>query len=238
MAKKTEHPKGQIILPTAEVKAETEFRRPSKNPTIPQGVIDSINAELNRIKAELEPYAAHLRALDRKRLNSIRDGNLGFIERSYALALENPEFLPRYLPTEKLTEDHQLYLNINSLAILNRQIGDFFKNMEIIAADMDYTNNLEFYKTVQEAANRRVDGAETVYNDLKPRFKHKKHKRDAPTLKQQERDAKAYINGTKDGKFVVENVKPHLVGGKHKVIDETFNDKIQYKNGIEGEIEE
>jgi hypothetical protein len=109
--------------------------------------------------------------------------------------------------------------------------------MEIIAADADYTNNLEFYKAVQEAANRRVDGAETVYMDLKPRFKHKKHKRDAPTLKELERDAKAFIHGAKDGKFVVENVKPRLAGGKHKVSDETFEGKIRYKDGIEGEIQ-
>jgi hypothetical protein len=245
MAKKTETSRGQITFPAAAGNAEAEYnasaggtRRPSQNPAIPQSVIDTINTGLNRVKAELEPYAAHLRALDRRRLNSIKEGNLGFVERSYALALENPEFLPRYMSTEKLTEDHQLYLSINSLAVLSRQIGDYLRNIEILAADMDYTNNLEFYKIVQEAAKRRVDGAETIFRNLKQRFKHKKHKRDTPTLKEQERDVKAIIHGTKDGKFIVENKSPHLTKGQHRVIDETYNGKIHYKDTKEEEIQD
>jgi len=45
-------------------------------------------------------------------------------------------------------------------------------------------------------------------------------------------------HGKHDGKLIIENVKPKLTGGKHKVIDETFRDPDKFKDDIEGEIEE
>jgi hypothetical protein len=44
-----------------------------------------------------------------------------------------------------------------------------------------------------------------------------------PTVKRQLLDANAIIRGKKNGKFTAGNVKPHLAGGKHKAIDETFS---------------
>jgi hypothetical protein len=58
------------------------------------------------------------------------------------------------------------------------------------------------------------------------------------TEKQQLRDAKAYIKGKRDGKIVIENIKPKVTGGKHKVIDERFTDSAQFKETEEGEIRE
>jgi hypothetical protein len=110
--------------------------------------------------------------------------------------------------------------------------------MLLTAADMDYTNNLEFYQTVKEASKRRIDGAETLYKKMETRFKTKKQGAAEPTIKQQEKDAKAIIRGKKEGTFFVEKEKPHLVGGKNKVIDETFNDTAKFKEDVEGSIKE
>jgi hypothetical protein len=92
---------------TTSAKSATGIKRPSQNPVIPQQVLSSINTDLKRIKAELDEYAAHLRPLDRRRLNGVGLKIEGFIDRSFALAVENPDFLPKYLTTEKLVEDHQ-----------------------------------------------------------------------------------------------------------------------------------
>ena len=40
------------------------------------------------------------------------------------------------------------------------------------------------------------------------------------------------------GKMLIENRKPKLTGGTHKVIDEKFSDKASFKETEEGEIEE
>ena len=90
------------------------------------------------------------------------------------------------------------------------------------AADVVYTDALEFYASAREAAKRRVDAAETIHNDLESFFKHKKAEGEKPTEKKLKSDLNALLHGKRDGKIVIENVKPKLIGGKHKVIDEEF----------------
>jgi hypothetical protein len=48
----------------------------------------------------------------------------------------------------------------------------------------------------------------------------------------------ALIKGTKDGKVIIENIKPKFSGGVHKIIDEQFKDSTRFKETEEGEIEE
>jgi len=58
------------------------------------------------------------------------------------------------------------------------------------------------------------------------------------TEKQQIRDAKSAILGKHDGKIVIENIRPKLTGGIHKVIDETYKDTAKFKDDIDGSITE
>ena len=104
--------------------------------------------------------------------------------------------------------------------------------------DMFFTDGLDFYASVREAAKRRVDAAESLHLELKTLF-NKKKSPDAPeTEKQLLRDAKGYIHGKKDGKLVIENIKPKLTGGVHKVVDEQFKDTARFKETEEGEVQE
>jgi hypothetical protein len=105
--------------------------------------------------------------------------------------------------------------------------------------DYFYTDGLDFYAAVREAAKRRVDAAETLYEELCASFEGRgKKEEDAPTEKKLISDVKAVASGKKDGRIVIENVKPHLTGGSHKVIDETFKDTARFKDTSEGEIKE
>ena len=49
---------------------------------------------------------------------------------------------------------------------------------------------------------------------------------------------KALLKGKKDGKVVVENIKPKMSGGKRKVIDEHFTDSAEFKETKDGSISE
>jgi hypothetical protein len=46
------------------------------------------------------------------------------------------------------------------------------------------------------------------------------------TEKELLRDIKGYIHGTKDGKVVIENIKPKLTGGVHRVLSEIKSEKF------------
>jgi hypothetical protein len=240
-ASKTASKKPQPQTGTADIKmlsAKPSTKRPPNNPDVPQATIDQLNAVLNQIKTILDDYAQHLRALDRMRLNGVGIRKLGFIERSYEFALENAEFLPHYLTLERFGTDIQYFMDFRSLVDLTSQIREKLWNITIQSADIAYTDALEFYASVREAAKRRVDAAETIHGELSVFFKRRRGETEEPTEVKAKRDFNSLIHGKHDGKIVVENIKPKLTGGKHKVIDETFKDTAEFKDTIEGDIQE
>jgi len=222
--------------------AEGGLRRPPSGPDIPQLTIGIINHELNDIKTTLEDYAEHLRALDRMRLNGVGIKKQGFINLALAVAQENQEFLPHYLTIERFRRDNVYLGYLRDLVGIAQQIRELLWNITIVAADIAYTDALEYYASVREAAKRRVDAAESIFRQLEPFFKKMgmryENGEGTPTKKQQMRDAKAIINSKRDGKIVLENIKPKLSGGAHKVIDEQFKDTEQFKETAEGEFKE
>jgi hypothetical protein len=213
-------------------------KRPQQTPTIPENVLDSVISDLIQAKNSLEEYAAHLRALDRKRLQSIGVKKEGFAQRAYRLAMDNPEFLPNYLDPEKYTDDYNHYTMVQTAVDLEKQVRELLLNIDTECMDVFYTDGLDFYASVREAAKRRVDAAESIHSELFTFFKKKKSPNAPETEKEQLRDAKGIIRGTREGKFEAVNVKPKMTSGVHKVIDEQFKDTAKFKETEEGDIEE
>jgi len=209
---------------------------------MPQNIIDNLNTDFNSILELLDNFSAHLRALDRMRLNGVGIKKLGFIERAYELALENGEFLPHYLTIDRFGADLQYFLDFRTLVDLVTQIREKLWNVTLQSSDIAYTDALDFYAPVREAAKRRVDAAETLYNALSPFFKHPRshmeNGEEVPTKKEVLRDVKALESGRHDGKIVVENFKPKMTGGSRKIVDETFKDSAKFKGSAESEITE
>ena len=176
-------------------------------------------------------------------LNGVGIKKQGFIERVFELAAENPEFFPHYLTLEKFREDGEYFIGFRTLVDIIMQLRELMWNITTLSSDVWYTDALEYYSSIKEAAKRRVDPAESIYNALEPFFKSRGNRKGAggpegETKKQALRDFKALQRGTKDGKMVIENISPKMTGGVHKVIDEKFTDSTQYKETEEGEIKE
>jgi len=220
------------------LKGTPSTKRPPNNPDVPQATIDQLNEELNQIKTLLDDYSQHLRALDRRRLNGVGVRKLGFIERAYEIALENSEFLPHYLTIERFGEDIQYFMDFRSLVDITSQIREKLWNITIQSSDIAYTDALEFYASVREAAKRRVDAAETIFNELSAFFRRNRTETEEPTETKARHDFNSLIHGKHDGKLVIENIKPKMTGGKRKIIDETFKDTAEFKGSVEGEITE
>jgi len=242
------HPHQERAQMSADLKAQTaeikllkstrDVKRPPNNPDMPQDIIDNLNNDFASILDLLDNFSQHLRALDRMRLNGVGIKKLGFIERAYELSLENGEFLPHYLTVEKFGRDIQYFTDFRSLTDMVMQIREKIWNITIQSADIAYTDALEFYASVREAAKRRIDSAETLHHELSPFFKHRRNETEQPTKKQALRDFKALQNGKHDGKLIIENEKPKMTGGVRKVIDETYKDTAKFKDTIDEDIEE
>jgi hypothetical protein len=229
-------PQGDAIIKMLKGTAST--KRPPNNPDMPQNIITMLNNDLNSIKELLDNFSQHLRALDRRRLNGVGVRKLGFIERAYEFALENAEFLPHYLTLDRFGSDIQYFMDFRTLVDLITQIREKLWNITIQSSDIAYTDALEFYSSVREAAKRRVDSAETLYAALSPFFKHHRSETEEPTEKKALRDFKALEHGRHDGKLIIENVSPKLTRGKRKIIDETFRDTAEFKETEDAEIKE
>jgi len=228
-------PNAQLLAHYAKL---PEIKHPPNTPFIPQQTITEVTLLLAQAKEKLEEYAAHLRALDRKRLNKIGVKREGFAQRAFRLAMDNPEFLPNYLTRVRYIDDYDHYVLMQTAVDEDKQVSELLRNLNTENEDVFYTDGLDYYASVKEAAKRRVDASEALYEDLSPFFRHKKAPNAPETEKQQLRDIKGYVKGTKEGIAVVENIKPKMEGGVHKIIDEQFKDTERYKETEEGDFRE
>jgi hypothetical protein len=204
-------------------------------------LINALSQDVLYLITELSNYAANLRALDRKRHNGVGLRRQGFIEAAFRLSSKFPQYFPHWLNTQKFQADLDLFNAIRSLVEVCRSLEEKAWNINVEASDMVYTDALEYYSQVQDAAERRIDSAESIYNELHEFFRNMgthETEGEAPTQKNAKKDFNAVWKGKKDGVVMAKNIKPKTTGGKHEIIDETFKDSAQFKETEEGSINE
>jgi hypothetical protein len=217
--------------------SKKETKRPNPSPDMPLQKMGEINEMFTDVKQILEDYTASLRPLDRKRLNGVGIKKQGFIHRAYDYAMESPEFLPQYLTLHKFKYDEDYFNNCRILHETCTQIREILWNLTLQSADIVYTDALEYYAAVREAAKRRIDGAETIYKDLETFFKYRKAANGVPTEKKLKSDMSALYHSKRSGRVVVESAGPEVSGGKRKVLDEKFDDSKRFKETDDEDIE-
>jgi len=212
------------------------IRRPSPNPPPSAALINTLTQDLLAIISDIDDFAANLRALDRMRHNGVGMKRLGFIEAAFRIATKFPQYYPHWLNTAKFQADINLFNAIRSLVEVCRSLEEKAWNINVESADMIYTDALEYYSQVKDAAHRRIDSAESLYLELHGFFNGMgKKTEEEPTKKQLKRDFNALERGTKDGEVGIRNISPKTTGGRREVIDETFKRKASFKDTDEGE---
>jgi hypothetical protein len=216
-------------------------RRPEDN-TLPNAAyLTQVRTYFKTIKDMVEEFAQHLRPLDRRRLNGVGMRKMGFIEKAYAISSDNQEFLPHWLTLGKFAADNDRFNALEEVLALAKQVEELLWNITIESSDILYTDALEFYSSVQDAAKRRIDAAEAPYNLLKPFFSRMGHSQaegEEPTDRQAVRDFNAYLHGRRDGEIAVVNVSPKVKAGRREIIDKKFTGSEQFKATEEAEIKE
>ena len=74
-------------------------RRPDQNLPPTANMVNSLTEDVLSIIAEIDNYAANLRALYRKRHNGVGIRRLGFIEAALRLSTKFPQYFPHWLTT-------------------------------------------------------------------------------------------------------------------------------------------
>jgi hypothetical protein len=77
--------------------------------------------------------------------------------------MDNPGFLSNYLAQDRYTKDYDHFLIMQTAVDLENQMRGLLLNINIECMDYFYTDGLDFYATVSEAAKGRVDAAEAIH---------------------------------------------------------------------------
>jgi hypothetical protein len=229
----------------ARTKTSTRFgkagtRRPNPNQPPQPLAIDQITDTVMGLIKEIDEYTANLRALDRQRHNGVGLKRLGFIDAAFRISKKFPQYFPHWLDTMKFQNDLMLFESIRSLVEACRSREEKAWNINVESADMIYTDALEYYAQVQDAADRRVDAAETIYEELRKFFKNLGHNEnpEQPSQKKTKRDINSLIRGKKDGEIVIKNISPKVTGGGRRLIDRSFKDSARFKETDEADYRE
>lgn len=137
--------------------------------TISAADITAILNEILAIRTKL-PFLKSLTNQERQEMAKMGDKSLGFDEKCAGYMTSNPAFLPGFIDSAEVLKDRSLRAQIMQfypqLHLLLEALSDtlLIVNSEIWMADLAY------YQSVREAKRRGRPGAETIYNDLRPRF--------------------------------------------------------------------
>jgi hypothetical protein len=204
-------------------------------PIFPDSTMRAIINFINQAKGYFAAYDTPLTATDRRRLLGTGFKYSGFIDAAYAGAAVNPDLLPAYMPAAKFKDDVDDYTRKHNLYIIVDQFAREIWDSMLASGDSAYRDALDYYSSVKEAARRRIPGAEAEYLRLKSFFKKSKPLSAEPTEMEIERDVRALLHGTKEGRVVVENDLPEVAAAERKVVDEVHSGHVAVKEVIEGQ---
>ncbi|MHB9291312.1 hypothetical protein Holit_00386 [Hollandina sp. SP2] len=137
---------------------------------IPSTVLIQAQTKIDEARVLLAPYMLALTPAERQGMPKMGEKTIGFVEKAYDFARQNPNLVPPYLGIDAFGVDfgdaHGLWTLLNSVQQLEEAIDD----TEMIAGSEAYQAALVFYKSVKLAAAQDIPGAKAVYEELKTRF--------------------------------------------------------------------
>jgi hypothetical protein len=143
---------------------------------IPSTVLTQAQTKIDEARALLAPYMLALTPAERQGMPKMGEKTIGFVEKTYNFARQNPTLVPPYLEVDAFGVDfadaHGLWTLLNSVQQLEEAIDD----TEMAAGSEAYQVALVFYKSVKMAAAQDIPGAKAVYEELKTRFPGGKRK--------------------------------------------------------------
>jgi len=226
------------VLPEAQHKLHMGIMDEYKVNLLPLGDMEKIIEEIrSAMETFLDLAENNLTDLQRRRKIGAGVRNYGFIEKVADLAEANPQYAQFFDLNSLQNAIMNFDLCRNQLVELQSFVRSTTNTM-LTYSHEGYGMSLIFYNIVRDIGRRGDPKALALFRILQPFFKRPKRSSGPLTEKETEREMHALLHNKKDGKLIIENVKPKLTGGVHKVIDEQFNDSARSKVTKDSEITE
>ena len=185
-----------------------------------------------------EGIDVNLTGRDRLRLISAGVRNNGFIDKSFDIAHDNPEFLPPHFDLAAFTENIRKFEELRQLMLVLQQFQQLAAGAFMQQADVCYREALRVYGSLREQTRARVPGAEPLFEALMTFFRRRRRQGTEPTEHELELDFKRLVHGKADGEIIIKNESPKITEGVHKVVDNVHKSKAVIKESVEEEVDE
>jgi hypothetical protein len=140
------------------------------NQSIPQEVLDQVNAKFLEAIALIKPYSVILTANDRASVLKVGDSGFNFVTKVFEYTKTNPEFVPSFLNVRDFEIDMKDADGHPAVVTLINQLYNYFDDTKLAARSEAYSASLYYYGNVQQAASVNLPGAKAIYDDLKQYF--------------------------------------------------------------------
>lgn len=118
------------------------------------------------------PSISALTVDDRKRLSKLGPGSLQFVQQSVDIVNQNTGLLPGFVNKEELVETFEFYNQMLTIHPLVKQLERLISDLRMESWSSAYSSALTAYSSIKTATSSNVEGAQSVYDTLKPRFKN------------------------------------------------------------------
>ena len=146
------------------------------NKSIPAQTMEQAQNLLKQVSDLLAPHALALTPAERHELPKMGGKTLGFVEKAYQFAQQNPFLCPPYLDMAGFEIDFSDAVGLRVLHNTARQIEEILDDTIMTAGSEAYQAALAFYSAAKSAAAQNVPGAKAVYEELRERFPGRRRK--------------------------------------------------------------
>ena len=129
----------------------------------------AVKTAFETIKTNM-PFLTGLTVDERIALPKINVSNKAFTEDAINAIANNSELLPGYLKVEAMKNDLTLFMQLDELLGIARQIVELMEDTQMLAGSEAYSSSLTAYKLFQAASEAGLKGSDAIYDSLKTRF--------------------------------------------------------------------
>ena len=140
---------------------------------IPEKDVATAVKKLQEVKDLLKPYLIALKPDERKKMLTMGDKTLPFVEKAAEYAQTRKDFTPPYVQVDEFLIDLQA---VNDLTQVYREAQQLCKNLDdtiLLSGSEAYAEALAYYQAIKQAAKRNIPDAKPIYEDLRQRFERK-----------------------------------------------------------------
>ena len=201
------------------------------------GFISKLDALMNEF-IEAESIDTNLSGKERQRLFGAGVRNFSFIEKSWDIARDNPQFVPSNFSLEQMEQNIHELEEARQLLWVLQQFTQAVNEFLLTKTDTSFRDALRVYGNLREQSRSKVPGARPLYMALLTFFRRRRAtgEESEETQAQLERNFMKLVHGKADGHIEIINEQPHFSEGVHTIVDDVHTGRAEIKETAQAEI--